>query len=116
MSPVVQKTLADLRDRGGLHSDDIAEILSVAPATVARWMRGEAAPDLGTRTSIGQLHYIVERLATTRSADEVSAWLHAALSGLTGATAIDLMRSGRIADVLAEVERLHPDGPARGGA
>ena len=48
MSTVVQKTLADLRDRGGLHSVDIADILSVAPATVARWMRGEAAPDLGT--------------------------------------------------------------------
>ncbi|KAA5598185.1 helix-turn-helix domain-containing protein [Blastochloris sulfoviridis] len=113
MSPAVQRTLADLSDRGGLHSEDIADIMSVSPATVARWMRGEAAPDLGTRTSIGQLHYIVDRLSATRSASEVSAWFHAPLSGPTGASAIELMRCGRIADVLAEVERLHPDGPAR---
>ncbi|NJO53491.1 MAG: hypothetical protein HC829_00420 [Bacteroidales bacterium] len=112
MSAAVQRTLADLRDKGRLHSEDIADILSVAPAMVARWMRGEVAPDLGTRTAIGQLHYIVERLAATRTPQEVASWLHDAHPDFKGSGAMDLIRRGRITDVLAAVERLSPERSA----
>jgi transcriptional regulator with XRE-family HTH domain len=110
MSAAVQQALADVSAKGALHGEDIADALSVAPATVARWMRGEAVPDLATRAVIAQLHFIVDRLAQTLAPDGVRRWLHAPLT--RGQAPVELIRRGRTAEVLAAIETLDLKSPS----
>jgi transcriptional regulator with XRE-family HTH domain len=106
MSNAVVKILGTLRDEGGLQGKDIANIVSVSPATVSRWYSGKASPDLRTQTVIAELRYVVDRLSELYSADETRLWLHTAHPMLHGARAIDLINAGRTEEVLAVIESL----------
>ena len=106
MSTAVSRIIDHLRTGGGLQGKDIANIVSVSPATVSRWSSGRATPDLKTQTVIAELRYVVDRLADFYTPDETRLWLHAAHPLLDGRRAIDLINSGRTAEVLAQIENL----------
>jgi len=106
MSTAVQKILDHLRDDGGLQGKDIANIVAVSPATVSRWSNGKATPDLKTQTVIAELRYVVDRLSEFYTPEETRVWLHASHPMLKGERAIDLINTGRTADVLAVIEAL----------
>jgi transcriptional regulator with XRE-family HTH domain len=106
MSAAVMKILATLRDAGGLQGKDIANIMSVSPATVSRWYSGKASPDLRTQTRIAELRYVVDRLSEFYSPDETRLWLHTPHPLLNGQRAIDLINAGQTEDVLAAIEAL----------
>ena len=44
MSGAVSKMIDDLKERGGLKGMDVANIATVSPATVSRWISGKAFP------------------------------------------------------------------------
>lgn len=106
MSSAVMKILGTLRDAGGLQGKDIANIVSVSPATVSRWSSGKASPDLRTQTVIAELRYVVDRLSEFYNSDETRLWLHTPHPILQGARAIDLINSGRTEEVLGVIESL----------
>jgi transcriptional regulator with XRE-family HTH domain len=106
MSAAVVKILGTLRDEGGLQGKDIANILSVSPATVSRWYSGKASPDLRTQTVIAELRYVVDRLSEFYTAEETRLWLHTPHPMLQGARAIELINQGRTEEVLAVIESL----------
>lgn len=106
MSTAVKKILDVLRDDGGLQGKDIANIVSVSPATVSRWSSGKATPDLKTQTVIAELRYVVDRLSEFYSSDETRLWLHTSHPMLNGERAIDLINAGRTEEVLAVIENL----------
>lgn len=106
MSSAVAKILDHLRDDGGLQGKDIANIMSVSPATVSRWSDGRAAPDLKTQTIFAELRYVVDRLAEFYSPDETRLWLHASHPMLEGERAIDLINAGATERVLEVIEAL----------
>ena len=106
MSTAVSRILDHLRDDGGLQGKDIANIVSVSPATVSRWFNGKASPDLKTQTIIAELRYVVDRLSEFYGPGETRIWLHASHPMLKGERAIDLINSGRTEDVLAVIESL----------
>jgi transcriptional regulator with XRE-family HTH domain len=106
MSTAVARIITDLRDRGGLQGKDIANIVSVSPATVSRWTSGKGTPELRTQTMIAELRYVVDRLAEFYSPDETRLWLHTKHPLLRGERAIDLINAGRTEDVLAIIESL----------
>ncbi len=106
MPSAVAKILDHLRDDGGLQGKDIANIMSVSPATVSRWSNGRAAPDLKTQTVIAELRYVVDRLAEFYSPDETRLWLHAPHPMLAGDRAIDLINMGQTERVLEAIEAL----------
>ncbi len=62
MSTAVKRILDVLRDSGGLQGKDLANIVSVSPATVSRWSSGKSSPDIRTQTVIAELRYVVDRL------------------------------------------------------
>jgi len=95
-----------LRNRGGLLGRDIANIVGVSPAMVARWSDGIGQPSPHTQAVIASLHYIVERLSDVYTADEARRWLYARHSLLNGERAVDLITQGRTEDVLAVIDRL----------
>jgi transcriptional regulator with XRE-family HTH domain len=106
MSKAVANILTTLRDTGGLQGKDIANIVSVSPATVSRWYSGKASPDLRTQTLIAELRYVVDRLADFYDAAETRLWLHTPHPMLDGARAIDLINQGQTERVLAVIEAL----------
>lgn len=106
MATAVSRILDHLRTDGGLQGKDIANIVSVSPATVSRWSNGRATPDLHTQTVIAELRYVVDRLADFYSPDETRLWLHARHPLLNGERAIDLIFDGRTEAVLAVIEAL----------
>jgi transcriptional regulator with XRE-family HTH domain len=106
MSTAVSRILEHLRDGGGLQGKDIANIVSVSPATVSRWSAGKATPDLKTQTLIAELRFVVDRLSDFYTADETRLWLHARHPMLNNERAIDLINSGRTEDVLAIIDAL----------
>lgn len=105
-STAVSRVLERLRDDGGLQGKDIANIVSVSPATVSRWLRGKATPDLRTQTVIAELRYVVDRLSDFYTPDETRLWLHAIHPMLNNERAIDLINNGRTEEVLAVIEAL----------
>ena len=106
MATAVSRILDHLRSDGGLQGKDIANIVSVSPATVSRWSTGRASPDLHTQTVIAELRYVVDRLADFYSPDETRLWLHARHPMLNGERAIDLVNQGQTEAVLAVIEAL----------
>jgi transcriptional regulator with XRE-family HTH domain len=106
MANAVSRILDHLRDNGGLQGKDIANIVSVSPATVSRWSNGKATPDLRTQTVIAELRYVVDRLSDFYTADETRLWLHTKHPMLNGERAIDLINEGRTEAVLAVIEAL----------
>lgn len=106
MGSAVSRILDRLKDDGGLQGKDIANIVAVSPATVSRWSSGKATPDLKTQTVIAELRYVVDRLADFYAPEETRLWLHASHPMLAGARPIDLINTGRTAEVLAVIEAL----------
>jgi transcriptional regulator with XRE-family HTH domain len=110
MSAAVRNILDHLRDDGGLQGKDIANIVSVSPATVSRWSSGKASPDLHTQTVIAGLRYVVDRLGEFYTPGETRLWLHASHPMLKGERAVDLINTGRTEEVLAVIEALDAGG------
>lgn len=106
MAGAVAKLLDDLRERGALRGTDVANVTSVSPATVSRWMLGKAFPHPRTQLVISDLRYVVDRLAEYYSPDETRIWLYSKHPLFDGARAIDLIHEGRTADVLSVIESL----------
>jgi transcriptional regulator with XRE-family HTH domain len=106
MVTAVTKMLDDLRDRGGLKGTDVANMTSVSPATVSRWITGKAFPQPKTQLLISELRYVVDRLAEFYTPDETRIWLYARHPLLRGERAIDLIHEGRTAEVLSVIEGL----------
>lgn len=106
MANAVSRILDHLRSDGGLQGKDIANIVSVSPATVSRWSSGKASPDLRTQTVIAELRYVVDRLADFYTPDESRLWLHTKHPMLNGERAIDLINGGRTEAVLAVIEAI----------
>ncbi len=106
MQTAVSRILERLHHDGGLQGKDIANIVSVSPATVSRWSSGKASPDLRTQTVIAELRYVVDRLRDFYTPEETRLWLHTAHPMLGGQRAIDLINAGRTEEVLAVIESL----------
>jgi transcriptional regulator with XRE-family HTH domain len=104
-NPVV-KIIEDLRERGGLKGTDVANIASVSAATVSRWTSGKALPHPKTQLLISDLRYVVDRLAEFYSPEEARIWLYSRHRLLNGERPIDLIHSGRTAEVLTVIESL----------
>lgn len=106
MATAVSRIIDHLRTDGGLQGNDIANIVSVSPATVSRWSSGRATPDLRTQTVIAELRYVVDRLSDFYTPDEARLWLHTRHPMLDGERAIDLINGGKTEAVLAVIEAL----------
>jgi transcriptional regulator with XRE-family HTH domain len=106
MASAVAKILDDLRDRGGLKGTDVANMTSVSPATVSRWVSGKAFPQPKTQLLISDLRYVVDRLAEFYSPEETRIWLYARHPPLNGERAIDLIHESRTTEVLSVIEGL----------
>ena len=102
----VARYIEELKSDGGLKGTDVANITSVSPATVSRWIAGTHFPHPKTQLVLSDLHYIVGRLRDYYSAEEIRVWLYALHPQLEGRRAIDLITEGQSEAVVAILDRL----------
>lgn len=106
MPTAVAEMLDGLKDLGQLRGTDIANVTSVSPATVSRWVQGKIVPQAKTELLISDLRYIVIRLSEFYSPDEVRVWLYSRHRLLNDNRPIDLIHDGRADEVLEVIASL----------
>jgi hypothetical protein len=81
----------------------VAELLKVDRSSVSRWLSREPAPSQLVR--IGGLSLIFRRLLSVLQPETAMEWLYGINAHLANQKPIDLVREGRLAEVLAAIEQ-----------
>lgn len=100
------RKLDSLRERGGIRHVDVANLLGTRPETVSRWNQGKAYPHAGTEKELLELEYIVDQLSDFYEPDEARHFLFARQRLLDGHSPAELIKNGRIEEVVALVGRM----------
>ena len=80
-----------------------AELLGVDRSRITRWLATEE-PEEANRRTIDAVEFALERLTTRYRLETAFKWLNGVNPQLRGSRPIDLLRSGRVAEVLAAIE------------
>lgn len=106
MSGAVARRLDTLRMKGAMKSIEVANLLGTRPETVSRWNQGKAYPHANTEKTLLELEYIVDQLADFYEPDEARQWIFAPQKLLGGTSPAELIRGGRIDEVMRLVGQL----------
>ena len=83
----------------------LANLLEVDRSRVSRWLKSDV-PDLQNRNKVEALEFVLSRLTTFLSPETARKWLLGVNAHLGGQRPVDLLRQGRVAEVMAAVEQL----------
>jgi len=103
---VIARKLESLQKKGSITSVDVATILQIKPATVSRWNQGKAFPQPEAERALLDLEYVVDQVANLYEPDEVRRWLFARQKLLNGETLAQLIRQGRIYEVIKIIRQV----------
>ena len=106
MSAALANRLVSIRERGGIKSRDIAQLLNTTPETVSRWQSGRVEPQPDRLQKLLFLEWIVGELAEFYGADEARLWLFAPHKLLDGDTPAQRIQKDQIEDVQALLAQL----------
>ena len=106
MSSAVARKLDSLRTKGAMKNIEVANLLGTRPETVSRWNQGRAYPHAGTEKTLLELEYIVDQLADFYEPNEARQWIFAPQKLLAGMSPAELIRNGRIDEVMRLVNQL----------
>ncbi|MFQ5740181.1 MAG: hypothetical protein ACE5JX_14335 [Acidobacteriota bacterium] len=82
----------------------LAQALEVDRSRVSRWLRAEA-PDRTNRAKVDALEFVLSRLTDFLEPATARKWLLGVNAHLGNRRAIELLRQGRVADVIAAIEQ-----------
>jgi hypothetical protein len=85
---------------------EVANLLGTRPETVSRWNQGRAYPHASTEKTLLELEYIVDQLSDFYEPQEARLWIFSPQKLLAGASPAELIRSGRIDEVLRLVNQV----------
>ena len=107
----VSEKLELLRTKAAMRSIDVANMLGTTPETVSRRHRGRAYPRPTEEDLLANLEYIVERLSEFYSDPSTArAWLYSRHGFFGGLRPAELIREGRIEEVLAAMQAMSNPG------
>jgi len=106
VSSAVARKLDSLRTKGAMKNIEVANLLGTRPETVSRWNQGRAYPHAGTEKTLLELEYIVDQLADFYEPNEARQWIFAPQKLLAGMSPAELIRNGRIDEVMRLVNQL----------
>jgi transcriptional regulator with XRE-family HTH domain len=106
MTSAVGRRLDSLRRRGAMKNTEVANLLGTRPETVSRWNQGRAYPHANTEKTLLELEYIVDQLADFYEPNEARQWIFAPQKLLGGVSPAELIRTGRIDEVLRLVGQI----------
>jgi hypothetical protein len=106
MTSAVARKLASLRAKGAMRHIEVANLLGTRPETVSRWNQGHAYPHASTEKTLLELEYIVDQLSDFYKPNEARQWIFSPQKYLAGLSPAELIRLGRIDEVLRLVNQL----------
>lgn len=106
MRSAVARRLDSLRAKGAMKNIEVADLLRTRAETVSRWNQGRAYPHANTEKTLLELEYIIDQLADFYEPNEARQWIFAPQKLLGGITPAELIRTGRIDEVMRLVGQL----------
>ena len=106
MAGAVAARINNIRDRGGIRSREIAQLLNTTPQTVSRWQSDKVDPQPDGLQRLLTLEWLVGELSEFYEPDEARLWLFAPHKLLAGDRPADRIQAGRVDDVLALISQL----------
>ena len=106
MTSAVARKLESLHTKGAMRNVDVANLLGTRPETVSRWNQGHAYPHASTEKTLLELEYIVDQLSDFYEPNEARLWIFSPQKYLAGMSPAELIRHGRIDEVLRLVNQL----------
>jgi transcriptional regulator with XRE-family HTH domain len=106
MTSAVARRLQSLRTKGAIKEIEVANLLGTRPETVSRWNQGRAYPRANTERTLLELEYIIDQLADFYEPNEARQWIFAPQKLLGGISPAELIRTGRIDEVMRLVNQL----------
>ena len=100
--PVRDRVNALVEDAGTRAS--VARLLGVDRSRVTRWLSSDQEPDAQNRRAIDALEFVLSRLRSRYQPQTAFKWLEGVNPNLAGARPIDLLRAGRVSEVIAALE------------
>jgi hypothetical protein len=82
----------------------VARLLQVDRSRVTRWLEANEEPDQANRRAIDAFEFALERLTTRYRLATALKWLEGLNPRLGDSRPSDLLRNGRVAEVLAAIE------------
>jgi len=84
---------------------NLADLLGVDRSSVTRWVKGEDLPDPENEEKIIALRYVISRLTRIFKEEVAASWLQGINALLGNQRPIDLLRNGRVTEVMAAIEQ-----------
>lgn len=106
MSGALAERLDNIRERAGIRSRDVAQLLNTTPQTVSRWQTGKVDPQPDRLQRLLTLEWLVGELSELYEPDEARLWLFARHRLLNGDRPADRIQAGQVDDVLALISQL----------
>ena len=106
MTGAVARKLDSIRTKGAMKNIEVANLLGTRPETVSRWNQGRAYPQADTEKTLLELEYVVDQLADFYEPNEARQWIFAPQRLLAGVSPAELIRTGRIGEVMRLVGQL----------
>lgn len=100
--PVRERVSALVEDAGNQAA--VARLIGVDRSRVTRWLTTGQQPDADNRRTIDALEFVLARLRSRYHAATAFKWLEGVNPHLAGARPIDLLRGGRVSEVIAALE------------
>lgn len=106
MASAVARRLERIREKGGINSREVAQLLETTPQTVSRWQSGVASPQPQSLQRLLTLDWLAEQLAQFYQPDEARVWLFSHHRLLGGERPADLIAKDRASEVLKLLDQL----------
>lgn len=109
MSQALASKLDAIKEKGGVKSRDLAQLLDTTPQTVSRWHTGKTEPRGDQLRKLLGLEWLLGQLAELYAPDEAKLWLfspHRSLGGESPAARIQSRGMDGIDDVLALISQI----------
>lgn len=106
MAGAVATRLDTIRDRGGIKSREVAQLLDTTPQTVSRWRSGKVEPHSDRLHRLLALEWLIGELAEFYPPDEARLWLFSPHRLLDGERPADRIQQGKTDDVLTLIAQL----------
>lgn len=106
MSSAVATRLDSIREQGGIHSREVAQLLDTTPQTISRWRTGRSSPQPTGLQRLLTLEWLIGELAEFYEPEQARLWLFAPHRLLGGERPADRIQRGELEDVLALISQL----------
>lgn len=106
MSGALASKLDSIKDKTGIRSREVADLVGTTPQTVSRWQQGRVDPQPSHLQRLLTLEWLASELADLYGPADARLWLYSRHRLLGGVRPADLIQQSRVDEVLALIDQM----------